>query len=522
MLADTGPLALSDDGTISRYGVQHRREQARSARDHRVRASMTSTDAAAVPRGQKVRVLVAIASYGEKNLSYLRTIIDQYRAMPSMSVDVVVLSEAPKDLPPPTRVAVGLPSPNPWSLPFGHKKLFADKRAEYDLFIYSEDDMGVREENILAFMEATRILAPDEIAGFLRYEKSLSAAWMPDAHSTFRWRPESVIERQGRFFAQYTNEHAAFFILTRYQLQRAIESGGFLKDPYEGKYDMLCAAATDPYTSCGFRRVVCISNLQPFLIHHMSDRYTGQMGMPLSKFEEQIATLRTISAGAHPATTLCEVESKVPRGEWSKGLYETPHEALLAMLPAKASAALSIGCGSGDTEAVLRDRGAAVTVLPLDSVIGAEAAKRGLTPVYGSLDDALGRLRGTSYDCVLATNLLHLQEKPEALFERCVELVARGGSVIVDSPNFRQLSVLLKRAGEGPFRSLRSFSESGVTTLGPGALARIARRAGLTVELRWYGHSLPKKFRLRSWTPQLGWLTAAGWVLKATRSGSAR
>ena len=95
----------------------------------------------------------------------------------TMEVDVIVVSEAPKDLGPEVKVIVGLPSPNPWSLPFAHKAVFAQNVDRYDLFIYSEDDMYVTEENIQAFLRATPQLEPREIAGYLRYEIGQSGVW---------------------------------------------------------------------------------------------------------------------------------------------------------------------------------------------------------------------------------------------------------------------------------------------------------------------------------------------------------
>ncbi|HTO02775.1 MAG TPA: hypothetical protein VL069_03690, partial [Opitutus sp.] len=115
------------------------------------------------------RVLVTIASYGLSHIQFLRQIIRTYQCLP-MDVRIVVLSDAPKDLDPNVEVIVGLPSSNPWTLPFAHKAVFAERADLFDLFIYSEDDIGASEANIRAFLDAAPQLATDEIAGFLRYE----------------------------------------------------------------------------------------------------------------------------------------------------------------------------------------------------------------------------------------------------------------------------------------------------------------------------------------------------------------
>ena len=117
---------------------------------------------------QRLRVLVGIASYGEKNLPYLRKIIAIYQALP-YELDIVVFSEAPKDLDSRIKLVVGLPSSNSWSLPFAHKSYFAESIDRYDLFIYTEDDVDIDAANIEAFLRVAPKLEPNEVAGYLRY-----------------------------------------------------------------------------------------------------------------------------------------------------------------------------------------------------------------------------------------------------------------------------------------------------------------------------------------------------------------
>jgi hypothetical protein len=152
---------------------------------------------------RRQRLLVAIASYGVKNLELLRGIIQGYRKL-SLDVDIVVLSEAPKDLGPGVEVVVGLPSRNPWSLPFAHKAIFAREIDNYDLFLYSEDDIQFTERNIQAFLGATKELDTDEVAGFLLYEKDkVGMTWLTGFWENFHWEPESVRRRGGYTVAEF-------------------------------------------------------------------------------------------------------------------------------------------------------------------------------------------------------------------------------------------------------------------------------------------------------------------------------
>ena len=119
----------------------------------------------------RTRVLVAIASYGRGNDRYLAQLGDEYRTM-SFDVEIVVLSNIDKNLGPDVETRVGLPSKNPWSLPFAHRKLFAERAETYGLFVYAEDDILITEAHLRAFLEVTADLGDDELAGILRIDKA--------------------------------------------------------------------------------------------------------------------------------------------------------------------------------------------------------------------------------------------------------------------------------------------------------------------------------------------------------------
>jgi 2-polyprenyl-3-methyl-5-hydroxy-6-metoxy-1,4-benzoquinol methylase len=467
---------------------------------------------------RKQRLLVAIASFGTKNLSYLNRIIQRYRSM-DFEVEVIVVSEAPKTLDGGEKIVVGLPAKNPWSLPFAHKKIFAENADRYDLFAYSEDDIEITQENIQAFLRVTSALEADEIAGFLRYEVGEGGAIsLPDCHDHYHWKADSVKRRGPHTIAEFTNEHAAFYLLTQAQLKRAIASGGFLRAPYEDQYDMLCTAATDPYTVCGFRKVICISALKDFLVHHMSNRYAGQVGISLPAFNEQVQTLMQICDNAHPATTLSKVESNLPHREWSKSYYEQPSGEVLKMIPNDAKTILSIGSGWGAAELQLKQGGALVTALALDSVIGAVAERLGLEVIYGSLNECFNRLKARKFDCVLMTDLVHLQPDLRFVLEQFSKLVEVGGTIVLAGPNFHSAPILLKRLlRKGNYGKLPDFSTSGIRTCGPRELATQIRNAGFSLSnIRWYDHMTNPAF-LREVAPHLGNVAARRWALQARR-----
>ncbi len=436
---------------------------------------------------RRPRLLATIASFGVKNLGYLKRVIQSYHSM-TMDVDVVVFSDAPKELGPRVKVIVGLPTKNPWSLPFAHKPYLAANIEAYDLFIYSEDDAGVTERHIEAFLEITPLLAPTEIAGYLRYEEDKNGNWsFPEIHGMFHWKPDSVCRRANHVVAEFDNEHAAFFLLTQAQLRKVIASGGFLRAPIEGRYDLACTAATDPYTNCGFRKVVSVTAWKDFSMHHLPNRYVGQLGLPMTDFRKQIDALIGIANGTHPSSSLCETETRISQGTWSKSYYEPPCEKLLALVPPGTRTVLSIGCGSGEMEKILLQRGMTVTALPLDSVIGSVAADLGLEIVHGTLPEGLAKLGNRRFDTILISNLLHLLRNPIPVIDRCAKLLSANGAVLVAGPNFEYLPVQARRFfGDAEYRKLREFSSSNVNPFSLVELAGWFQQAGLDLnQLTW-------------------------------------
>jgi 2-polyprenyl-3-methyl-5-hydroxy-6-metoxy-1,4-benzoquinol methylase len=387
-----------------------------------------------------VKVLVAIANHGTKNAGYLERLLAAYRSMP-YDVHVVVLSNIPKDLGPDVEVIVGLLAKDPWSLPFGHKRIFADRLDDYDLFIYSEDDTLVQQRHIEAFLEMTEVLPADRIAGFLRYEEDADGhRYCSSIHSFYRWAPSSVRSWGPHVFAYCTNEHAACYMLTRDQLKRAIDSGGFLVPPHKGRYDLLCTAATDPYTQCGLTKVICISRIEDFLLHHLPNQYLGRMGLPFDQMHAQIEVLLGCGRNGQECGELLRAPTGLKNIHWYKRYYEPAREEVLATVRKNARRILSIGCGDGTMEAALMERGAQVVGIPLDAVIAGSAKTRGVELTTPDLEVAMQSLRGRRFDCILMVDVLQRVQSPPALLRDCADLIADGGRIVIMVPNFRGLA----------------------------------------------------------------------------------
>ncbi|MBL9078234.1 MAG: methyltransferase domain-containing protein [Planctomycetes bacterium] len=467
----------------------------------------------------QLRTLVVIAHHGESHRHFVRDLARRYRSMPRLQADVVVTAEQPKDCGPDVaEVRVGLPDKNPWSLPFAHQQVFAERVDRYDLFVYSEDDIGVTERTIDAFLAATPHLAPDEIAGFLRYEVDADGKpRLNDLWGHYHCVPGSARRRGPYLVAETTNEHAGFYVVTQAQLRRALASGGLSRGPRVTRYHLPETAATDIYTGCGFKKVYCVSHADDFLIHHLPQKYLPMLDVTIDEFRHQVAVLERILDGQHPATELCAVESPHWPMRWPKSYFEPARPELLDAVPAQCRRVLSVGAGFGKLERALQARGHEVTALPLDSVHGGALARHGVQMVYGELRELLRTLPRRSFDAVVSSNLLHLQPDAAAIVRGCAELVAPGGALALTGVNLNRLTTRWKRRlGLDEHERLRSFERGGFCILPPSAFAHEARAAGLVdVATTWFepdrvGARLPRKV--------LGELTARNWLLAGRRA----
>jgi 2-polyprenyl-3-methyl-5-hydroxy-6-metoxy-1,4-benzoquinol methylase len=430
-----------------------------------------------------MKILVAIANYGTSHDGYLDQLLTEYRSM-RHEVHIVVLSNLPKSLGPDVEVVVGLPTSNPWSLPFGHKKIFAERVNDYDLFIYSEDDHLISEHNIDSFMALTPALPRDEVAGFMVSENDPEGGLnYCGVHSHFHWKADSVRHRGSYVVAEFSNEHSACYALTRAQLHRAIQSGGFLVEPHEGKYDLLCTAATDPYTQCGFKRVVCVSHLDDFIVSHLPNKYVGILGVRTADFHRQRDALLEIARGQRNPMQLLAAETTLPDFKWSKFYYEPVRPEILKLVPPEARSVLSVGCGWGALEASLVEKGARVVAIPLDSVIASCAESRGVETLSPDFESAWRQLEGEPFDCVVISNILHLLPDPTAILARCADVLLPQGFVVLIEPNFTYLKVLWRRIRRMPgYRNLGNYDEAGVNLTTHRVIRRWLKSSGLAMD----------------------------------------
>jgi 2-polyprenyl-3-methyl-5-hydroxy-6-metoxy-1,4-benzoquinol methylase len=435
-----------------------------------------------------LKIFVAIASYGTANNKYLHRVISEYQSM-SFEVDIAVLSnERQESIPDTEIVVVDLRRKNPWTLPFLHKELLVERLNEYNLFIYSENDTPITERNIKAFLEVSESLPENEIVGFVRYESGPNGSRnYPDIHGHFHWDSRSIRRRGEEIFARLTNEHSGCYILTRQQLRRAIDSGGFLVRPHVGKYDLLETAATDPYTQCGFQKLICVSRLDDFLVHHLPNKYVEtNFGIREPEFRRQIKCLLQIEQTKVQPSSFFVSQGRMPSAWYAKNYYEPIRDEIISVLPKEVRKVLSIGCGWGALEGRLVEKGLQVVAVPLDPVIAGAAESKGVEVLDGNLEAVQASLashRGQRFDCLLLVNILHLVRDPVALLRSFRDLLSDNAAILVETPNFLRppnaLKMLLREPG---FMSLIDYDRGGTHFASRRMTHRWLKRAGMVLE----------------------------------------
>lgn len=440
------------------------------------------------------RVLACIAHHGDKNRQWLLAMLASFEQM-RYDVDVVVVAEADKPgLPDGVDLRVGLPSSDPWSLPFAHHAVFRQYIDDYDIFVYSEDDTLIEERHISAFIELNDVLPDDLIPGIQRYEVDHSGERSYcSVHSHYRWLPESVTTYSDLTFARFTNDHGGCYIATRAHLERGLRAGALAGEPYAGRYDMLVSAATDLYTRAGLTKVFCLERIDDQVVHHLPNVYLGKLGVDEPTFRVQIDALMALREQTSASFRLLTPEANLPTDVWDRHAFPRPTSDPSGLLDPSAERVLVLGTASGAVERVLETTGVAVTGIAVDPVLRTVARHQGLT-VESPADD--GHDRGDDrFDALVCLDALQYLDDPRGAIESAIRRLRPGAEVVVTVPDTRRFWIRNKLA---PWRTPTplpsSFATDGVrptTTRWLRSLLKELDLTGVTVRHQWSSRSDP-------------------------------
>lgn len=240
-----------------------------------------------------MKILVAIANYGTSQLNYLERVVYEYTHLKNHEADVYIHTNVP------VRDGDILSHPNvhevfisegdvngDWQrLPFTTRKTLTNGFPDYDLYIYSENDILIEEHNIDAFVEASDVIKSMDlmfIPGFIRFEVNGNKMTFPEAHRQYRWNPEYYFADGDMEFMRFSCDHYGAFMLTAEQMSWVRQNNpSFDTEEYVEGYEertFKVKHCTSIYKNYGWIQVIPVSHIDKFLIHHLSDRYKVKYG----------------------------------------------------------------------------------------------------------------------------------------------------------------------------------------------------------------------------------------------------
>jgi len=255
----------------------------------------------------KKQVILVIANYGNKQIPYLKTILQEYNNFKKYKIKVILLN---------TELIKNLNYSNLnikqeiYDLSLGywlahkHRKFISENKDNFDIFIYSENDFLITEANLDTFVKHSKNLKNTKyVPGFLRYElkKNDNTKYLLDCHPNhavnriplysiikypvgllpthialnFHLNPiirQLNITINNKKYFEVQNLHQGCYILTKEQLKIVLDSGNYFNKSknYVGARE---SAASNVYAYCNIVKVINQGDLESNLIHHLADKY---------------------------------------------------------------------------------------------------------------------------------------------------------------------------------------------------------------------------------------------------------
>jgi hypothetical protein len=243
-----------------------------------------------------IKLLVSIPNYGDQNLKYLDTVVDEYRSYKNYDVTINVHSTVP--IP---RNDINVIQYDPFTvstLLYKHRQEFVDKKDDYDLFLAADNDVLIKEDAIDVYLKHDKILPANHCLGFIAYEMYpgnenlyFFHLWPTVYHQPAKFNTEDRMTGtsyltskemciEGNWYFMLTSACQQSYLLTKEKLNIAINTSGYLKSDwpvapketaYAGIWTNWCHADGVLYKV----HTRNVEDLQKCLIHHLPNLHTG-------------------------------------------------------------------------------------------------------------------------------------------------------------------------------------------------------------------------------------------------------
>ena len=233
------------------------------------------------------KVLASIVNYGDEQLEYLQKVVTELKSFQKYDVDVIVNSNIELDMIDGIDHTITVELDDYQYLPLTTRQVIWGYKDDYDIFLYGENDHLFKEHHIDKHLEYTEILPDDRIAGLIQYEADDTGRYYPAYHAHYDWDYSSVEEHGGKKFAHFNNVHQATFILTKEQLHKIGEMYDFSNFFQPSHFSVKCKVNTDIYQFCGMKKMICISEFEANLIHHLPNVYINGDGIRIQQRSDE-------------------------------------------------------------------------------------------------------------------------------------------------------------------------------------------------------------------------------------------
>lgn len=245
-----------------------------------------------------MKILVSIATYGIKNVEYLKRVIDEYKSFKNHDIDIIVHGTTPLN----RNDITFITHEDPECTVYYHRNDFIEKQNEYDYFLFSEDDILISEQTIDTYIRYDSILPHDHCLGFLRYEntpekiKYLIDLWLNVPG--YDYIKSSCVQIDKHNYFTVTNPHQSCYILSQVKLKYTIANSRYIRDNCSmGLETSSSGIFTDWVLGGGpIQKVLPLSHsdLKKCLIEHLPGNHCNPPGInsstPSAVFKTRVAT----------------------------------------------------------------------------------------------------------------------------------------------------------------------------------------------------------------------------------------
>lgn len=180
------------------------------------------------------KTLVHIAfHFIPSRLKYLREVVNQFRALPLQSLEVVVDTNTVRAVPY-VAALTGVDSVRVWErledplkLTWMHRKAMAERVEEFDLFVYGEDDILIPEAAMRLWLRDAERLAPlGFMPGLVRVEHNRSGKLVLSDYLHPATEPK-IVQVEGMKYLANPFPYQACWLCNKEQMRRFVQSPSY-------------------------------------------------------------------------------------------------------------------------------------------------------------------------------------------------------------------------------------------------------------------------------------------------------